>query len=195
MVPTWRRRMRRSVMWSVVAVLLGGMTCGVEASSDATLVTPRVRSSDPAIASALAEAESRSATFRSLVRTIEGTDGIVYVERGHCGHGVPACLSLSVVSGGGYRLLRILVGTSDNVLSLMATIGHELRHAIELLTEPAVRTSAAAYLYYLREAPTSRDAFETPAAILTGGIVARELRYFAENAHSMTLTRRTDPQR
>ena len=175
MAPNWRRRMRRSVMWSVVAVLLGGMTCGIEGSG-ATALMPRVRSTNPVIASALAEAESRSATFRSLVNTIEGTDGIVYVERGRCGHGVPACLSLSVVSGGGYRLLRILVGSVDDVVSLMATLGHELRHAIELLTEPAVRTTAAAYLYYLREAPTSRDAFETTAAIRAGLAVERELR-------------------
>ena len=175
MARSWRRRMRRSVMWSVVAVLLGSMTCGIE-GSEATVRMPRVRSSDAVIASALAEAESRSATFRSLVNTIEGTDGIVYVERGRCGHGVPACLSLSVVSGGGYRWLRILVGSVDDVVSLMATLGHELRHAIELLTEPAVRTTAAAYLYYLREAPTSRDAFETTAAIRAGLAVERELR-------------------
>jgi hypothetical protein len=173
MARNWCRRMRRSVMWSVVVVLLGGMTCGIEGAPPPL---PRVRSTNAAIALVLIEAESRSATFRSLVRTIEGTDGIVYVERGRCGHSVRACLSLSVVSGAGYRLLRILVDGADDVASLMATIGHELRHAIELLTEPAVRTAAAAYLYYSRVAPTVRDAFETPAAIQAGLAVANELK-------------------
>jgi hypothetical protein len=153
-------------------VLLGGMTIGVDCSGPDS---PRVRSTTPAIASLLAEAESRSATFRELVRTIEGTDGIVYVEPGECRHSVRACLSLSVVHTGGYRFLRILVDSAQEIVQLMATIGHELRHAIELLSEPAVTTTAAAYNYYLREAPTARDVFETMAAVQTGLTVANEL--------------------
>lgn len=171
-----RRRMRRIAMWMVVAVLFGGLTFGVDATSASDGPGPRVRSSSPEIVAALAEAQSRSATFRSLVSDIEGTDGIVYVERGQCRHGVAACLSLSVHSGGGYRLLRILVDSVENLASLVATLAHELRHAVELLSEPAVRTTAAAYNFYLREAPTSRDAFETVAAIATGLKVEREFR-------------------
>ena len=172
MARSWRRRMRRGVMWSVVLVLLSGMTIGIEGSGPGF---PRVRSTTPAIASLLAEAESRSATFRDLIRTIEATDGIVYVEPGVCRHGVRACLSLSVVPTGGYRFLRILVDGAQEIVQLMATIGHELRHAIELLSEPAVKTTTAAYNYYLREAPTARDVFETTAAIQTGITVGNEL--------------------
>ncbi len=138
--------------------------------------SPHVRSSNPAIVAALVEAQERSATFRSLVEIIEKTDGIVYVERGRCGHGVPACLSHSVISGDGYRLLRILVDGTSDLVALIATIGHELRHAVELLTEPTVRTMAAAYAYYAREFPNSGHAFETPAAIRTGAQVERELK-------------------
>src|SRR4051812_33538716 len=116
---------------------------------------PRVRSTNPVIAAALQEAEVRSETFRNLVRTIEGTDGIVYVEKGQCRRGVHACLSLSVVSGGGHRLLRVLVDSVGDAVELMATIGHELRHALELLAEPSVKTMVAAYNYYAREAPTA----------------------------------------
>jgi hypothetical protein len=137
---------------------------------------PRVRSTNPAIASLIEEAQSRSETFRGLGRTIEGTDGIVYVEKGQCRRGVRACLSLSVVSGGGFRLLRILIDGVGDVVELMATIGHELRHAIEVLSEPSVKTAAAAYNYYAREAATSRDAFETKAAILAGLVVEGELK-------------------
>jgi hypothetical protein len=172
MLRAWRRRMRRGVMWSVVLVLFGGMTIGIEGSGPDF---PQVRSTTPAIASLLAEAESRSATFRDLVRTIEATDGIVYVEPGECRHGVRACLSLSVVRSGGYRFLRILVDSAQEIVQLMATIGHELRHAIELLSEPAIKTTVAAYNYYLREAPTARGVFETTAAIQTGITVANEL--------------------
>lgn len=138
--------------------------------------SPRVRSTNPVIKAALVEGIGRSATFRSLVEIIEKTDGIVYVERGRCGHGVPACLSHSVVSGDGFRLLRILVDSTSDLVALIATIGHELRHAIELLTQPAVRTTAAAYNYYSREFPNTGHAFETPAAIQTGLQVEKEIR-------------------
>src|SRR3982750_4265718 len=115
--------------------------CLLALMSIAASPMPRVRSSNPAIAAALVEAERLSPTFNALVRTIEGTDGIVYVERGRCRRGVPACLSHAVTSGGGFRLLRVLVDSVDDVVELMATIGHELRHAIELLSEPSVRTA------------------------------------------------------
>src|SRR5712671_185782 len=144
-------------------------------SSVAASPIPRVSSSNPAIAAVMAKAEASSPTFASLVRTIEGTDGIVYVERGECRHGVRACLTHSIVAGDGYRLLRILVSDVDDVMSLMATIGHELRHVVEVLTEPSVRTSAAVYNYYLRESPTMRTAFETDAAVRAGIQVAQEL--------------------
>src|SRR4051812_7627821 len=156
--------MRTNVLISLVALL------GIAAAP-----MPRVRSTNPAIAAALMEAERLSPTFKSLVRTIEGTDGIVYVEPGQCRHGVRACLSLSVVSGGGFRLLRILVDRFDDVVELMATIGHELRHAIEVLSEASVKTTAAAYNFYAREAPTARGVFETGAAVLAGTTVANEL--------------------
>src|SRR6266581_6153982 len=138
-----------------------GLICLLVFSSLAASPTPRVRSTNPAIAAAIVEAQSRSATFRSLVRAIEATDGIIYVEHGRCGHGVRACLSLSLVSGVGFRLLRILVDSAGDPIALMATIGHELRHALELLSEPAVRTPTDAYFYYVTAAPTVRAAFET----------------------------------
>ena len=167
-----RRRNGRSVLWVMAAVLLCGAAKTMDAESG---VIPRVRSTNPVISAAIAEGAARSATFQSLVRAIERTDGIVYVERGHCGHGVASCLSLSVVPAGDFRLLRILIDNMRGVSSLIATIGHELQHAIELLTEPAVRTMSAAYNYYLREAPTSRDVFETTAAIQVGVAVEAEL--------------------
>ena len=154
------------------------LICLLALMSVAASPMPRVRSTNPAIAAALAEAERKSPTFESLVRTIEATDGIVYVERGQCRRGVHACLSHAVTSGGGFRFLRILIGNVDDVVELMATIGHELRHAIELLSESSVRTASAAYNYYSREAPTIRDAFETPAAVRAGVAVAAELRRF-----------------
>jgi hypothetical protein len=163
--------------------------CLLALLSAAAPPTPRVRSSNPVIAAAIVDAQGRSATFKSLVEIIEKTDGIVYVERGRCGHGVPACLSHSVVSGDGFRLLRILVDSTSDLVALMATIGHELRHAIELLTEPTVRTTAAAFNYYSREFPNTGHAFETPAAIRSEADVARDLKNFRRAAPGAPATR------
>jgi hypothetical protein len=163
-------------MYTVMAGLLGGTTFGVRADGDRLpLGAPRVRSSVPRIAALLSEASARSNTFRGLVASIENTDGIVYVEPGHCRHGVRACLSLSITAAGSYRILRVIVDLATDMIALMATIGHELRHALEILTEPSVRTTQQAYLFYAREAPTSRDVFETRAAVLTGLAVEREI--------------------
>jgi hypothetical protein len=169
--------MRRVVSYALIAGLLGGSTFGIEAQvhDDVARLTPRVRSSNPAIAAMLKEASARSATFRELVGGIERTDGIIYVEPGVCRHGVRACLSLSISGGSGFRILRVIVNLATDVMELMATIGHELRHALEILSEPAVRTTEQAYLYYSREAPTTRDSFETSAAIQVGLAVRQEL--------------------
>jgi hypothetical protein len=169
--------MRRVVSYAVITGLLAGSTFGTEAQvrDDVVRLSPRVRSTHPAIAAMLKEASARSITFRELVGGIERTDGIVYVEPGVCRHGVRACLSLSIAGGGGVRILRVIVNLATDVIELMATIGHELRHALEILSEPGVRTAEQAYLYYAREAPTVRDAFETAAAIRVGTAVRAEL--------------------
>jgi hypothetical protein len=176
MARRWRRRLRRGVMYTVATALLSGMTFGVRAEGDKEPEgSPRVRSSIPRIAALLSEASMRSTTFRGLVSSIERTDGIVYVESGQCKHGVRACLSLVITAGGGYRILRVLVDVAADVFELMATIAHELRHALEILAEPAVRTTEQAYMFYAREAATSRDVFETRAAIQAGLAVEQEL--------------------
>jgi hypothetical protein len=99
---------------------------------------PRVRSENPFIAAAIASAVERSLTFEQLLASIQGTDGLVYVEEGLCGHGVRACLSLSIKMAGPFRLLRIRVDRRGSECALISSIGHELQHAIEVLSDPHV---------------------------------------------------------
>ena len=87
---------------------------------------PRVRSSRPWIGALIEQAIERSHTFRSLVETINASDGIVYVEEGHCGHGVRACF-VHVTVAGPNRLLWVRVDTHKADSDLMGDIGHELR--------------------------------------------------------------------
>ena len=137
---------------------------------------PHVRANgDPAVASLIEEASRASATFRKLVTAIDGTNGLVYVEQGHCRHGVRACLTLSVKVAGPYRILRILLDLHRELSQLIGSLGHELQHALEVLSDARLTTSQAAYLFYAQIAPTATGRFETDDAIRTGLQVEREV--------------------
>ena len=169
--------MTKTVRNVTVGVIL---TLGLAQSAAAVAVTfPRVRSSRPWIVALIEQAIERSRTFRTLVDTINASDGIVYVEEGHCGHGVRACF-VSVTIAGPNRLLWVRVDTHKADWDLMGDIGHELRHAIEVLSDPTVRNDETLYVFYALN-PDSRsygtpDAFETDAAIGAGLDVRAELR-------------------
>ena len=47
----------------------------------------RVRSTDTSIAALIKRAATGSETFQRLLATIQRSNGIVYIEPGHCGHG------------------------------------------------------------------------------------------------------------
>ena len=136
---------------------------------------PRVRDNgDPSIAALLQEATEHSATFRHLVDTIDATDGIVYVEQGTCGHHVRACLALTTWVAGPSRILRIVVNTHRDHGELLASIGHELQHAVEALSDPHVTNDHTMYSFFDRIGPTNKGRFETEAAIQAGMHVLAE---------------------
>jgi hypothetical protein len=155
----------------------GGRIHAADQDTNATPI-PRVRSNSPEIAAVIRGASDASETFRRLVATIDGTDGLVYVDDGKCGRGVSACLLLSVQVSGPFRVLRIMVDARRLDCVLMAQIGHELQHAIELLSDPKVTDGVSAYFFLDRLAPggpiSDRDRFETAAAERAGLDVRRE---------------------
>src|SRR5687767_2441818 len=101
-------------------------TAAAGAPAAAVPTFPRVRAISSAMAEAIAHASERSATFKHLVATINGTDGIVYVHEGVCGHQVRACLLMMVTAAGNNRILHIKVDTRKKGTELLASIGHEL---------------------------------------------------------------------
>ena len=146
------------------------------AAQDGTTRLPRVRTSHAAIAAAIALGIERSPTFRSLIDTIDATDGLVYVEEGKCGNGVRACLSLSVVIAGPYRLLRIVVAPRPAATcDFVGTIGHELQHAIEALSNAGVRSNREMFFLFLGPGAAAPARFETAAARLVGFEVEKEM--------------------
>jgi hypothetical protein len=89
---------------------------------------------------------------------------------------VRACLQLSIGIAGRYRFLRILVATRKAPgCELTAAIGHELQHALEVLSEPKVRTTLDMFAFFDQNAPAGwRDSFETDEAVRVGLLVDKE---------------------
>src|SRR5436190_10534882 len=139
---------------------------------------PKVRSISPELRDVIRRASGASVTFQRLIATIEGTDGLIYVDSDKCGHGVSACLLMAVQVAGPFRVLRIKVDARRLDCALMASVGHELQHAIEVLSDPHVTDGVGAYSLLERIAPggpiSDRGRFETAAAVRAGFDVRRE---------------------
>jgi hypothetical protein len=158
-------------------------------------VVPRLRTMDGALAAIATQAIARSATFRQLVQAISRTDGIVYVEHGRCGHGVRACL-LAVMTAGANRVVRVRVAANKIDWDLMGSIGHELQHAVEVLGNPAVTSTAAMHVHYGHEGYRVGNVFETAAAVQAGNNVRAEVRRRAAGTEtSCELAANTPPSR
>ena len=137
---------------------------------------PRVRAVDPLLSAAMNQGAERSTTFRRLLEGIDATDGLVYVTEGTCGQGVRACLHMSVELAGANRLLRILVNPRRAAgCELIASIGHELQHALEALSNPNVKTSFALFSFFYQIGRDGSQRFETEKAKQMELAVAKEV--------------------
>jgi hypothetical protein len=138
-------------------------------------VVTRVRTGDARLAGLIRHANDGSRTFRQMIGAIEATDGLVYVDRGRCFHGIKACLTWITVSRGN-RMLHVIIDERLSDTATMAAIGHELRHALELLGDVRVTSRGAMYSFYQREGFVRNSTFETHAAVAAGEAVLRELK-------------------
>ena len=182
-----RTRMAAAVM--AVAAILGTAQSSAAADSGAPAVglpaeKAHLRSSSPVINAAIQSVIEQSATFRGLVAEINASDSYVFVNEGDCRHGVRACF-VSVRSSGAYRFMFILIDPRKRDGELMASIGHELRHTIEVIDAPAVRTDSAKFFFYERVAMHgSSGERETRAAMDAGNAVRSEITCFNRQAKS-----------
>jgi hypothetical protein len=144
-----------------------------------------VRAVDPTIRPLIAHGVERSTTFRELVRAIDSTDSYVYVKNGSCGSSVRACL-VSVTSAGPARLVWVHVDMRTVDTELISLVGHELRHALEVIEEPAVRDNDSMFFLYKRiGAHAAGSTIETRAALVTAGRIRKELRDFERRSTSV----------
>ena len=178
MSKTTRRAMGAAVVLAVLgSPLRASATEPGAAIGQPSLMAPeaRVRGVSPRMVAVINDATARSKTVRALVDQIGRTDGIVYVAEGQCGHGVSACLLLTMTLMGPNRVLRILVDPGREDCEVMGLIGHELQHAVEVLSHRTIRSGSAMTLLYEKEGSKKGGLFETDAAIKAGNAVRAEL--------------------
>jgi hypothetical protein len=168
------RRVRGRIGVTLVGILSFGAFERAGAQEPTTL--PRVRTAEPAIAAAIARGVERSPVFRNLIATIDASDGVVYLEKGGCGPAKRPCLLHSITISGPNRLLRIRVDhPKPDGCRFVAAIGHELRHAIEVLSDASVRSNTAISLLFRDIGVTLERTVETTAARRTELAVGREM--------------------
>lgn len=142
-----------------------------------------VRATSVSVAELVAEGRDRSPTFRSLLEDVNGSGWIVFVQEGSCRlPGVRACLLHRVGTFLGRRYLRIVLsGPPSAREEMIATIGHELQHAAEVVTDRRIEKAADISELYRRVGYVSMrtahgQLYETTAAVSTGGKILQELR-------------------
>lgn len=170
--------MSRFLLAILVAVLLV-TSSAVHAN---TALVSRVRAVDTVADRLVQEANARSPTFRQLVAALQRSDVIVYIAESDTLRGdVQGALRFMGSGAGDERYLRIEVRLEDlgSVLSLrraIATLAHELMHALEIADATHVVDHATFVNFYKATADQLRDdVFDTRAAVEMGERVYFEM--------------------
>ena len=119
----------------VVVTMLLGTIDGSHQETSRSVPLVRLKPADPEMRRLISDGFDRSATFRALVDAIHETNGVVIVQYGLCANGRFRSCVTNVDGDRGRRSIRIKVNTRVNDDRLIATIAHELHHAIEILSD------------------------------------------------------------
>ena len=167
-------------MLSLAAVgsicILAGLAVAPEEPSPSA-IGPHVRGATPSVKTLLATGAQRSPTFARLMRELDATDVVVYVESiGNLPVGLDGRLTF-MTSAGGLRYLRVQVPNNLDVAALIAIAGHELQHALEIAAHPEVRDSTDLAVLYRRIGIQGNipNHYDTSAARSIGRRVRAEL--------------------
>lgn len=136
-----------------------------------------VRPVDARLRLAVTDGLRRSATLAHLVLALDRTDVIVYLETGTTLHPSLAGRLLMAATTSGSRYLRVQIAPWLRGNELIAIIGHELQHALEVAHSPGVRDerSLAALYRTIGHAAEGSHQYDTAAAREAGRQVRSEL--------------------
>jgi len=133
---------------SATALLLA-MPLLQPASAKEQIDGPHVRTSELPLRAAISIGVEQSMSFRLLVRRLDASDVIVYV--------TSDCSMTSLVgrltfmsSAGERRYVMVRIACGLSPWQEIATLGHELRHAVEIAEDPTVVGQASLAALYER---------------------------------------------
>jgi hypothetical protein len=142
----------------VVVTLLVAMLAvgGIDSSSSdaqrpaAAVPLVRLKPADSEMRRLIGEGYGRSTSFRELVDALHRSNAIVTVQFGMCANGRFRSCVTNVSSDDRTRSIRIKVNTRTTDNRLIATIAHEIWHALEILAEPGATDPEGVLALYRR---------------------------------------------
>lgn len=133
---------------------------------------PHVRTNERIVTGILRQAAAESPSFNSLVERLNNSNVIVYVRTNRS---LPQSLEGQLTfmgSAGGRRYVVVSLAWGRPDLRTMATLGHELQHAVEIAERPDIvdlDSMAKAYSTFAESSTRNVNTwFETGAAVAAG---------------------------
>ena len=145
-----------------------------------------IRSTSADVRAAIDQGIRASATFHQMAQSVEASDSIVFFAEGSCGGARRACL-IDVTTAGQRRILWVIVNLrlEPSQRDLVASIGHELRHTLEVISEPSIRSIGEQFGLYTRIGiRLPGGGFETVAAIDAESRIRDEVKKFEQQRES-----------
>jgi hypothetical protein len=136
-----------------------------------------VRALDPRTREWIRVGTTQSPTFRALLARLAATDLILYIQIVDRIIGGSAGRLYFVTATASVRYVRIELVADGNVRDMVALVGHELQHAVEIADAPQVRDRQALALLYLGMGENSLNSsqYDSVAARVTEERVRSEL--------------------
>lgn len=170
--------MRQLVVVLVLLSMIADVASAAHPDSDVRPGGVRVRPSDARTIGLLREGIERSSTLRALVDRIEQLDVIVYLEmQPRMRHQLSGGITW-MHSTPRYRYVRASLNPDLSNDALIAAIGHELRHVLEIAEEPGVADAFTLVEFYRTigdQRQPGSGYWDTSRARETGRVVRREL--------------------
>jgi hypothetical protein len=140
---------------------------------------PRLRITDPQLQALLQRGVEQSPSLRALIDRLDRTDVVVYVQCARLRSGIDGQLTF-VSAAAGLRYVIVQIAWQLPPPRRIATIGHELQHALEVAAHPAIvdqpsMKEAYGRIGYERERISRGAAFNTAAAVHAGERIWKEL--------------------
>jgi hypothetical protein len=142
--------------------------------------SPHVRAVSDVARSTLADALSRSATIARLVRELNASDVIVFVDT-RIDPSIPTAETMLMAATASVRYVHVILNPRMTFDERVEYLGHELQHALEIAQDARATDSASVRRRFEaigREVPSMsrrEKSFETDGAQRVSAAVRREL--------------------